>query len=169
MANTYEAIATVTVGGGGAASIEFTSIPQTGYTDLVVKVSARESSGNNWFLTIFNGDTASNYTQKNLYGNGSTAGSIALGPRANFYIDCLDASPNTANTFSSMEFYIPNYTSSNAKSMSFDGVMENNTTSINAMGLWAGLWSGTAAINSITLTQAWAANSTATLYGISNS
>jgi hypothetical protein len=42
MANTYEAIATVEVGSGGAATIEFTSIPAT-YTDLVVKVSARNA------------------------------------------------------------------------------------------------------------------------------
>jgi hypothetical protein len=40
MANTYEAIATVEVGSGGAADIEFTSIPGT-YTDLVLKLSAR--------------------------------------------------------------------------------------------------------------------------------
>jgi hypothetical protein len=37
MANTYEAIATVTVGSGGAANIEFTSIPGT-YTDLINKI-----------------------------------------------------------------------------------------------------------------------------------
>jgi hypothetical protein len=43
MATTYEAIATVEVGSGGAADIEFTSIPGT-YTDLVVKVSARSTS-----------------------------------------------------------------------------------------------------------------------------
>jgi hypothetical protein len=36
MATTYEAIATVEVGSGGAANIEFTSIPAT-YTDLVIK------------------------------------------------------------------------------------------------------------------------------------
>jgi hypothetical protein len=35
MATTYEIIASVTVGSGGAADIEFTSIPAT-YTDLVV-------------------------------------------------------------------------------------------------------------------------------------
>jgi hypothetical protein len=34
MATTYEIIASVTVGSGGAANIEFTSIPAT-YTDLV--------------------------------------------------------------------------------------------------------------------------------------
>jgi hypothetical protein len=41
MATTYEAIATVEVGSGGAADIEFTSIPAT-YTDLVVKVSFKK-------------------------------------------------------------------------------------------------------------------------------
>jgi hypothetical protein len=44
MATTYEAIETVEVGSGGAADIEFTSIPGT-YTDLVVKVSARNARG----------------------------------------------------------------------------------------------------------------------------
>jgi len=37
MANTLKKIQTVTVGSGGAASIEFTSIPQT-YTDLKLVV-----------------------------------------------------------------------------------------------------------------------------------
>jgi len=36
------AIQTVTVGSGGAANIEFTSIPQT-YTDLVVVLSLRNN------------------------------------------------------------------------------------------------------------------------------
>jgi hypothetical protein len=35
MATTYEIISSVTVGSGGAADIEFTSIPAT-YTDLVI-------------------------------------------------------------------------------------------------------------------------------------
>jgi len=40
MATTYEAIATVTVGSGGAATFGFTSIPAT-YTDLLVVASLR--------------------------------------------------------------------------------------------------------------------------------
>jgi hypothetical protein len=35
---TMTALSTVTVGAGGAATIDFTSIPQT-YTDLIVKIS----------------------------------------------------------------------------------------------------------------------------------
>jgi hypothetical protein len=45
MATTYEAIATVEVGSGGAADIEFTSIPQT-YTDLLC--SLRVSRTGKW-------------------------------------------------------------------------------------------------------------------------
>ena len=40
MANTYTLISSVTVGSGGAANIEFTSIPAT-YTDLLLKLSTR--------------------------------------------------------------------------------------------------------------------------------
>jgi hypothetical protein len=41
MATTFIKIASVTVGSGGAASMDFTSIPST-YTDLVIKVSTRK-------------------------------------------------------------------------------------------------------------------------------
>ena len=40
MATTFTKIASVTVGSGGASSIDFTSIPST-YTDLCVKLSTR--------------------------------------------------------------------------------------------------------------------------------
>jgi hypothetical protein len=42
MATTYEIISSVTVGSGGAANIEFTSIPAT-YTDLYVLASIRSN------------------------------------------------------------------------------------------------------------------------------
>ena len=41
MAVTFTQIASVTVGSGGAASIDFTSIPST-YTDLCIKTSIKE-------------------------------------------------------------------------------------------------------------------------------
>jgi len=43
MATTYTLISSVTVGSGGAATMTFSSIPQT-YTDLLVRVSARNTS-----------------------------------------------------------------------------------------------------------------------------
>lgn len=44
MMATYIKIGSVEVGAGGASSIDFSSIPAT-YTDLVLKMSARVSTG----------------------------------------------------------------------------------------------------------------------------
>lgn len=166
MAN-YIPISTVTVGSGGAASISFTGIPQT-YTDLVVKVSARNSANNDGMGISFNG-SSTNYSYRDLYGSGSAAGSTnnTTGPATGYGL--IDQSPATASTFANGEIYISNYTSSNNKSVSIDGVTENNATATYAY-LSAILWSNTAPITSITLTALSSGTiqqySTATLYGI---
>ena len=54
MAVTYKLIETVTVGSGGAASIEFSSIPQT-YTDLKVVYSLRSTNSSVILDIQFNG------------------------------------------------------------------------------------------------------------------
>ena len=66
MANTYTLLETVTVGAAGAASVTFNSIPQTGYTDLVIKCSVRGTASALYasLAVRFNGDSAANY--KNL-------------------------------------------------------------------------------------------------------
>ena len=69
--NSYESIATVTVGAGGQSSIEFTSIPST-YKHLQVRMLAKFSGGD-WTEIKLNGDTGSNYTYHYLQGNGSAA------------------------------------------------------------------------------------------------
>jgi len=166
MATTYEAIATVTVGSGGAASMAFSSIPQT-YTDLLIKISARTTNGSDdAFYVRFNGSTTS-YTGKRLYGTGSGTGSDSPD-----YFGTVVYDGQTANTFGSAEVYVPNYTSSNYKSASTDAVQENNAT-FAVSTLVASLWSNTSAITSISITALSATNfkqySTATLYGIKNS
>lgn len=169
MANTLKKIQTITVGSGGASSIEFTSIPQT-YTDLKLVLSARSTtsdSTNPWkFATIsFNGNT-SNRTTRFLSGNGSTASSAS-----DTTIYTWVAGHNaTASVFGNAEIYIPNYTSANNKSLSIDTVTENNATA-SYMNLQAGLWSNTAAITQVTITLDtgnFVQYTTATLYGISN-
>jgi hypothetical protein len=170
MATTYEAIATVTVGSGGAATIGFTSIPQT-YTDLVLKFSLRSNvtSGNDPYDLILTLNATSTISSKVLRGDGSSALSNSITNR----ILRAGAVPSdwTSNTFSNGEIYIPNYTGSNYKSWSSDAVQENNAT-LTGMSLVAGLTSITAAISSITIAP-YAGNfvqySTATLYGIRNS
>ncbi len=172
MANTYTLIASNTVGSGGAASIDFTSIPAT-YTDLLIKTSMRGSAVDTWIQVkvTFNGSTTG-YTNKNLLGSGSAASSSTNNFTNSIGRGMLSEGTNyTANTFASSDFYIPNYTSSNYKSTSSEATTENNAIA-NTTVLDAGLWSNTAAINQITLTSDsgnFAQYSTAYLYGIKNS
>jgi len=161
----------VTVGSGGAASIDFSSIPST-YTDLIIKVSLRGSDAGNYVNNriTFNGST-SGYTSKLLYGLGSSTGSLN-----NSVTNAVDfaaygtGSAATSSTFGNAEIYIPNYTASTNKSLSVDAVSENNATTAIA-ALTAGLWSNSAAINQITITPSdgtFLQHSTAYLYGVSN-
>ena len=164
MPNTFELIAASTVGAGGASSIDFSSIPQT-YTDLVLKVSARNTSSGNSFRLSFNTSSA-NFTNRRIYANGSTVDSYS-GSDVFVY---ANTSSQTASTFNNAEIYIPNYTGSTNKSMSIDTVVENNATA-NEMSFIAGLWSQTAAITAIGFTPyvgSFAQYTTAYLYGVKN-
>ena len=169
MANTYTLITSNTVGAGGTAQVDFNSIPQT-YTDLLIKTSTNASS-----LTIlrirFNSVSSNDYTQIVLRGTGAAAASYS-----NAGWDTLSAfSPSYNNDgtsiFSNNEYYIPNYTSSNAKSFSGDSVTEANATTAYAI-LYAGLLNNTSAVTSISFLPSsgnFAQYSTFYLYGISNS
>lgn len=161
---TFEKIATVDVGAGGQAAIDFTVIPST-FTDLCILISARDSvSAIASSCSIsFNGSTSS---FSGIYLQGSGAGP-ATGSLARFIGNNV-SSTATANTFSNAVVYIPNYAAAVNKSFSVDAVTENNATTAYT-NLVAGLWSNTAAITSISLTPAsgnFVQYSTATLYGI---
>jgi hypothetical protein len=173
MAN-MELITSVTVGSGGAASV---TLPATGtipttYTDLKVIISARGDRAvvaDNFYIR-FNNDSGSNYVRKEIYGDGTNAASYG-GTATAFEYVYFNGSTSTANTFNNFEMYIPNYASSNQKSFSIDNAREGNATS-GDLQLEAGLWTGTAAINSIKFTNQSTGNfvegSTFYLYGISN-
>ena len=171
MATYIQIGSTVTVGSGGAANIEFTSIPAT-YTDLVVKLSVRTTDAllGPDLVYQFNGDTStSNYSYRYLSGNGSAASSGAGSTLGVNYAGAIDGSSATSNTFANTELYVPNYASSNQKSSSVDGVLENNGTDARD-SLLANLWTNTAAITSIKFYSLNGGNfvqySTASLYGI---
>jgi len=169
MATTYTLISSVTVGSGGAATIDFTSIPAT-YTDLLVKTSPRSSRASaqkDNMLVQFNSSSA-NFTGRALTGSGTAASSFT--ETAGFVSYAVSAAGSTASTFSNIELYIPNYASSNNKSVSADGVSETNASAAE-MGLHAVLWSNSAAITGVKLTLSvgnFDQYSTAYLYGISN-
>ena len=166
MAYTYSKISSVTVGSGGSSSIDFIAIPQT-YTDLLIKYSGRVNAAVDPTLKIIFNSNTSNYSSKVINGNGTAAGSFN-GSTAYAYGGYVCNSNHTANTFSNGEIYIPNYTSSNNKSVSVDDVIETNATE-SYVFLAASLWSNSAAITSISLDPVnadFVQYSTATLYGI---
>jgi len=161
-------IETIEVGSGGAASIEFTSIPQDG-VDLLVVASVRESSYNDGFLGLrLNGSsTIGDYAYVYLYGDGSSASTSSAGSTTLIYgKGGTNPSNATANTFSNYQVLISNYTSSASKSVSIDTVTENNGSTA-FQGLSAGKFVPTSAITSVTLLyQNLVQYSTASLYKI---
>jgi hypothetical protein len=170
MANTYTLIASSTVGLLGATSIDFTSIPST-YTDLVVKCSIRDSTGGvgAYLYLRFNNDSGSNYSSKTIEGNGASAASYSNTSQTKMLFWNTNGGGSTSNTFGNAELYVPNYLSSNQKSVSMDTVAETNATT-EYMDIVAGIWTGTAAITSISLLpdSLFAQYSTAYLYGVKN-
>jgi hypothetical protein len=166
----YVLLEKITVGAAGASSVTFSGIPQTGYTDLVVKVSARMTAAatGEYIQMSFNGVTT-NLNSRILYGYTTAASSYT--EASIIPIGLLPGSTTTASTFGNVDVYIPNYTASVNKSVSVDAVSENNSGATNAayQMMIAGLWSSTAAITSVTLTAKTGnldANSTFYLYGV---
>ncbi len=70
----YESISTVTVGSGGASSVDFTSIPST-YQHLQIRYNARQNASpiGQVFFRV-NSDTGGNYSSHVLYGDGAGVG-----------------------------------------------------------------------------------------------
>lgn len=158
--------------GSNQTSVVFNSIA-SGFTDLVLIASARtDRSGqvDDQLQMRFNGST-SGYSERGLFGNGSSPTSFSNSSQTSIRdIIWTTASNATASTFGNATVYIPNYRSSNAKSVSSDSVTENNATAA-SQAIMAGLWSGTDPITSITLSPLNGTNilqnSTFALYGVS--
>lgn len=172
MPNTFVKIASVTVGAGGTGNVAFSSIPQTGYNNLLVKISARSSwtGSTTDSLGLYINGVQTNRNRILLYANGSNVLSNSSTYRD---VGATPAGLATASTFSNVEIYIPNYISSINKSFSSDFAMENNAAPCD-MGMTAGLWSSTAAITDLgfdcsTSGLNFVQYSTFTLYGIKNS
>lgn len=166
MAENYVLLETIALT-QSASSVTLNNIPQSGYTDLKLVISARQGAENAFDLT-FNGSTSS-YSVIRLQGDGSsTSSNTASGHTAAIRVIGIAPSGNTANVFSNSEFHIPNYTSSNYKPVSYEGFNENNATE-SYINVASGVWSNTSAITSITITPragSLEAYSTFSLYGL---
>ena len=158
-AQTYEPIATQTLG-GSSSSVSFSSIPST-YTDLILTIDGTVSS-NCGIQMQFNSDSGSNYTFTRITGDGTTASS--------------DRSASI--TFMELGFYVSSTRNMNivqimnyANTTTFKTVLNRaNAQSINiGTQLYAELWRKTPeAINAISISASgnFVSGSTFTLYGI---
>jgi hypothetical protein len=158
---TYESISTAIVDSGGAASIEFTSIPST-YTHLQIRCLVQaNSSGNSALALNYNSDTtAGNYYRRALLGDGSSASTQQA---QQFYAGVI-----TDNAWSINIIDILDYKNTNKyKTTRVLSGRENNSTG--AVFFTSQLWMNTNAISTINISPA-AANfiqySSIALYGI---
>jgi hypothetical protein len=157
MAATYTPIASITLG-ADAASVTFSSIPQT-YTDLVLIMNGYTAS--DYVYYQLNGDTAANYSRTHLFGNGSTATSNRLtGQGALFSAIGVIASPGQGIS------HIMNY----ANTTTNKTVLNRGNYASGYVGMQVGLWRSTAAITSIQIFEGGSGNlvagTTFDLYGI---
>lgn len=163
-APTYDQIAWTSLG-TSAATITLSSIPST-YTDLVIVLTGKTGGADSPRL-YFNSDTASNYSSRTLYGNGSSAGSQSFQNATNgFLINSQDVF-NSTNP-ATVTVNIQNYAGSTYKTSLCQVAGDNNGSG--ATGASVGLWRSTAAINSITFRtsngQSYSTGTTVAIYGI---
>jgi hypothetical protein len=159
---TYEPIATTTLS-TSSASVTFSSISGS-YTDLVFVSTAKLVSGTAGMQLQFNGDTASNYGNVFLYGDGSSIGSVQNGTATsiNFHYGAYLDSTNWAVQIGQ----IMNY----SKTTTYKTVVNRDGSAPTGTDAIVGMWRDTSAITQIVVktgnANIYAAGSTFTLYGI---
>ena len=172
-ANSYESIATVTVGAGGTSSIGFSSIPST-YQHLQVRGILRDnesSYGGETYLTV-NG-VGTNYKDHYLFGQGSTAASGSAGYSTVIKIGAEPSASTPANIYGAYIIDFLDYANtSKYKTIRNLSGFDNNGAATGQDGgqIWfsSGLWMDTAAITSINIRSNGTLNqySSFALYGI---
>lgn len=176
MATTYILIASTTLS-ASTSSVTLSSISNA-YNDLVLNVSARTDrtgSTQDELAMRFNSDSSSIYSDT-WFGTNGNSGTAALVGKNNGWnyarLGIANSAGTTANTFSNMEIYIPNYTTTSNKQFSRKTVSETNASTGAWMECGAGLYANATAISSINIYSANSTNlvsgSSFYLYGIKN-
>ena len=137
----FQSIATVTVGSGGAANVEFTSIPGT-YTHLQVRFLAQ--GGAVGLNVQMNGNTSSDYVSHILYGTGSAVS--AQGGGGESYIPC--GRIPTATYFGVGVIDLLDYQNTN-KYKTLRSLSGNDQNGSGAVWYFSGLYQSTTAISSL--------------------
>jgi hypothetical protein len=172
MPGSYESIATVDVGSGGASSVTFSSIPST-YTHLQIRAIAqtnRTTSAQDSGKVVFNSDTGgSSYGSHFLTGDGASATASNSISNAFMYIARFGTT-NSTNIFGTIVIDILDYTNTNKyKTIRYLGATEQNGSGYIELG--SGLYSSsTSAITNINIAPVtgtlWRQYSSFALYGV---
>jgi hypothetical protein len=163
--NSYESIATVTVGSGGLGTASFTSIPGT-YKHLQIRGFFNQGGGN-WINTTYNSDTtAGAYQWHYPYADGSTLAAGYSGSSTLQHTVC--AYNANATNFGAFVFDILDYANTNKRKTGRSLVGMDANGSGFVMAPLSSLWNNTSAITRIDLasTGTFAQYSSFALYGI---
>jgi hypothetical protein len=176
----FQSISSVTVGSGGSASIEFTSIPAT-FTHLQIR-GILQTNRSSYIVDLtkvqFNSDTGANYSGHNFYGGYNTTPNVNADGSANassMEFHGLNSGVG-ANVFTGVVMDILDYANTNKYKTvaNFQGFDVNGTVGTGSLGgtiaLSGGNWRSTNAITSVKISMidgtAFNQYSSLALYGI---
>jgi len=151
--NSYESIATVSVGSTSVADVTFSSIPST-FKHLQIRYLAKSARSGNTLDELnlrFNSDTGNNYAEHSVFGTGSVAAVGANTSQSNIELGQGWLGTTTAGSqFGVGVVDILDYTntSKNTTVRVLGGLDMNGSGRV---GLGSGLWMNTSAVTSITL------------------
>lgn len=151
------------------ATITFSGIPQN-YKDLVLEVVAASSTAGNSIAFTVNGDTATNYSETRMYGDGATTGS---GRNSNLTLSSLNSAIGVSTVAGEYLANLSIFSYSNTSIFKAILGRANRASANNFPGtaMNVTLWRSTTAVTSITLSNAanhmLSTGSTFKLWGIS--
>ena len=156
MASTYEKIQTTTLG-SAQATVTFSSI-SSAYTDLIVVISAKATTGTPVTQFKINSDSGSNYSRTFIFGDGTSASS----GRETSVTQVGMATINATN-FTPHNLSFNNYSNTTTyKTILYRGGLDYPAAQV-------ALWRNTSAISTIDFiisSSTYTSGSTFTLYGI---
>jgi hypothetical protein len=172
--NSYESIATTTVGAGGSSSITFSSIPSS-YQHLQIRVFGRTTnsvSSESFENTIvsFNSDTTNaNYAWHNIVGDGASVTANGFTSNRVLVNAVITGNLIASSIYGTFVTDILDY-SNTSKYKTTRSLAGGDANGSGRLMLQSSLWMNTAAITSITLTNGSGNNfvqySSFALYGI---
>jgi hypothetical protein len=165
--NSYESIATTTVGSGGQSTITFSSIPST-YKHLQIRFLTRSASSFTQVGMKINSDTGANYAAHQLTGNGSSA-TAAAGSSVSGPVTVPIRVPDTASIFGGAVMDVLDYANT-SKYKTFRTLSGADLNGSGQIILASTLWMNSNAITQIDFTTSdgfnFAQYSQIALYGI---